>query len=118
MQGIVEGANVFDRMNNSSFVGTIRAGRHNGPLNDFLSRANKGVREMFNGPITYFSLPLETVDWTSFDFVGVDLYRDARIKDVYDKMVQKYFVHNKPVVIGEFGCCTYQERRSSGGRVS
>jgi len=108
MQGIVEGANFFERMNNSSFWKTIKSGKHNKPLNAFLVKARTAVREVFHGPIVYFSVPLEVVDWSSFDFVGVDLYRDARIKSMFDKMVRGYFAYNKPVVIGEFGCCTYR----------
>ncbi len=115
MQGIVEGANFLERMNNPSFWENIRAGKNNKPLNDFLSKANKNVREIFNGPLTYFSVPLETVNWNPFDFLGIDLYRDARIKDMYGKMVKGYLVHNKPVMIGEFGCCTYQGAEKLGG---
>ncbi len=115
MQGIVEGANVFERMNKPSFMETVRSGRHNGNLNAFLQKANKAVKEVFDGPVTYFSVSLETVDWAPFDFVGVDLYRDARTKDIYGKMVQRYKVYNKPVIIGEFGCCTYQGAEKLGG---
>ena len=70
MQGIVEGANVFERMNSPSFLENIRSGRHNGNLNAFLQKANKAVREVFNGPVTYFSVTLETVDWTVVRFHG------------------------------------------------
>jgi hypothetical protein len=115
MQGIVQGDNFFERMNNPSFWETIRAGKQNKPLNAFLSNANKSVREVFNGPLTYFSVPLEAIDWAPFDFVGVDFYRDARIKDVYGKMVKGYLVYNKPVLVGEFGCCTYQGAEQLGG---
>jgi hypothetical protein len=115
MHGITEGANFFERMNNPSFWENIRAGKHNNRLNSFLSKANKSVREVFHGPVTYFSVPLETVDWAPFDFVGVDLYRDARIKDVYGKMVKGYLTYNKPVLIGEFGCCAYQGAENLGG---
>ena len=58
---------------------------------------------------------LEKVDWSPFDFVGVDLYRDAKIKDVFEKMVRGYLVYDKPVVIGEFGCCTYRGADLLGG---
>lgn len=115
MHGIVKGDNVFDRMNDASFLETIRSGKHNERLSAFLVKASKAVREVFNGPLTYFSVPLETVDWTPFDFIGVDLYRDARIKDIYGKLVQKYLIYNKPVIIGEFGCCTYQGAEKLGG---
>ena len=115
MQGIVEGDNVFGRMNNPSFWGYIQAGKHNKPLNEFLSNANGITRNVFRGEVTYFSVPIETVDWSLFDFVGVDFYRDARIRDVYGKMAKGYLSFGKPVVIGEFGCCTYHGADLLGG---
>jgi hypothetical protein len=115
MQGIVEGKNVFDRMNAPSFWETIRAGKYNVSLNAFLERARVSAREAFKGPLTYFSLPFESVDWSQFDFMGVDHYRDARIRDIYGKMVSGYRAHGKPVLIGEFGCCTYKGAEMLGG---
>jgi hypothetical protein len=115
MGGIVEGKNVFDRMNAPSFWETVRTGRHNGPLNAFLKRAEEAAREVFEGPVTYFSVPLEAVDWSRFDFVGVDLYRDARIKETFGRIASGYLVHRKPVLIGEFGCCTYKGADMLGG---
>jgi hypothetical protein len=72
MQGIVEGRNVFDRMSAPSFWETIRAGTYNATLNAFLGGARVSAREAFKGPLTYFSLPFESVDWSQFDFTGVD----------------------------------------------
>ena len=115
MKGIVEGENIFQRMNNPSFWMTIQSGKHNEPLNAFLSKASSAVRKVFKGQVTYFSVPLEKVDWSPFDFVGIDLYRDSRIKDVFEKMVRGYLVYDKPVVIGEFGCCTYRGADLLGG---
>jgi len=115
MQGIVEGNNFFERMNNPSFWENVKAGKHNKPLNAFLAKGNEAVRQKFHGKVTYFSVPFETVDWSILDFVGVDLYRDARIKDMYGDLVKRFLVYNKPVVIGEFGCCTYQGAEKLGG---
>lgn len=107
-QGIVEGKNFMQRMNNPSFWMNIQSGKHNEPLNAFLAKACRAVRQTFKGKITYFSVPFEKVDWSLFDFVGVDLYRDARIKSIFDKMASGYLVYKKPVIIGEFGCCNYR----------
>jgi hypothetical protein len=115
MKGIVEGENFYQRMNNPTFWMTIQSGKHNEPLNAFLSKASSVVRQVFKGQVTYFSVPLEKVDWSPFDFVGVDLYRDSRIKDVFERMVRDYLVYDKPVVIGEFGCCTYRGADLLGG---
>ena len=106
--GIVEGDGVFDRMSRTSFWSVIGAGKHNGPLNAFLSKLCEVTREAFRGPLTYFSVPFEAVNWKPFDFVGVDHYRDARVKDTYGPMASKYGVFGKPVIIGEFGCCTFR----------
>jgi hypothetical protein len=45
MRGIVQGDNLFERMANPSFWGTVRSGAHNAPLNAFLSRAAAVVRQ-------------------------------------------------------------------------
>jgi len=115
MRGIVEGDNVFDRMSNPSFWQNVTAGRHNAPLNEFLAKANEAARKAFQGQVVYFSVPFEAVEWGAFDFVGVDHYRDARTKDLYGKMLSSYLAHDKPVVVGEFGCCTYQGAEKLGG---
>ncbi|HXW37519.1 MAG TPA: hypothetical protein VEJ36_06445 [Nitrososphaerales archaeon] len=115
MKGIVEGDNFFERLNNPAFWEIVRTGRHNASLNDFLGKSAKSVREVFHGQITYFSVPLEQVDWGPLDFVGVDFYRDSRIRDAYGEMVKSYKQHGKPVVIGEFGCCTYTGAEKLGG---
>ena len=115
MQGIVEGNNLLERMNNPLFWENVKTGRHNQSLNEFLGKANDAVRKVFHGKVTYFSVPLETVDWSRLDFVGLDLYRDARIRDSYGGLVKPYLVYNKPVIIGEFGCCTYQGAEKLGG---
>jgi len=115
MKGIVEGENFMQRMSNPSFWTNIQAGKHNEPLNAFLSEACRAVRKTFKGQVTYFSVPLERVDWSPFDFVGVDLYRDVRIKSIFDRMVKGCLAYKKPVVIGEFGCCTYRGADLLGG---
>lgn len=115
MRGIVAGDNFFERMNNPSFWENIKAGKHNPLLNNFLKNASDQTRQVFHGPLTYFSVPLETVDWSAFDFVGTDLYRDARIKNVYGEFVRAYAKYNKPIVIGEFGCCTFRGAEVLGG---
>jgi hypothetical protein len=116
MQGIVEGNNLLERMGHPAFWQQIKAGIHNKLLNAFLRDANKAVRQVFHGDVTYFSVPLEMVDWSLFDFVGVDMYREARIKDSYGELIKQFFAYHKPVIVGEFGCCTYQGAEKAGGR--
>jgi len=116
MSGIVEGGTFFERLHHPSFWEHIRSGAYNGPLNDFLDEANARVREVFRGSVTYASVPLEAVDWSRFDFVSLDLYRETRIRDQFGDIVRGYFAHDRPVAITEFGCCTYRGAADAGGR--
>jgi hypothetical protein len=116
MAGIVEGGSVFERLEHPHFWARIQAGEHNGPLNTFLAEAAERVRSVFHGPVTYASVPLETVDWSRFDVVSADLYRDARIKERFPGLLHRYFAHGRPVAITEFGCCTYRGAADAGGR--
>jgi hypothetical protein len=115
MQGILQGNNLIERMGNPAFRENIKTGAHNKPLNAFLAKANQDVREVFHGKVTYASVPLEAVNWNLFDYVCVDIYRDARIKDTFGRLLKPFFAHSKPVIITEFGCCTYQGAENVGG---
>jgi hypothetical protein len=115
MQGILEGQTLFDRLANPAFLEQIKSGRHNKPLNAFLASANKAVRQVFGGQVTYASAMLEAVDWSLFDFVCLDYYRDHRIKGAFVERLKPYLTHGKPVLITEVGCCTYQGAEDAGG---
>jgi hypothetical protein len=108
MQGILEGKNVTQRLGNSKARQRIMAGEHNGPLNAFLARAVAAVRREFKGELTYHSLIWEKVDWSLFDYVGVDHYRAKDIEDRYVEMLKPLFDSGKPVVVTEIGYGTYQ----------
>jgi hypothetical protein len=113
MQGIVRGRTITKRVTN--LFCDVKAGTHDQkPLNSFLARANNAVRRVFNGLVTYAALPFEAVDWNLFDFVGVDHYRDERVKERYVDMLEPFFAVGNPVVITEFGMRTYQGAGSSG----
>jgi hypothetical protein len=116
MAGIVEGGSVFERLEHPDFWERVRAGEHNGPLNAFLAEATGRVREVFHGAVTYASVPLETVEWNRFDFVSVDLYRGAELKERFTDVLNRYFASGRPVAITEFGCCTYRGAADAGGR--
>jgi hypothetical protein len=116
MQGLVEGSNVLDRLNRPSFWNVVRSGAPNERLNEFLARAVEAVCETYVGPLTYASVPFETVDWSRFDIVSVDLYRDARIRDRFIDILAPYLGFGLPVAITEFGCCTYHGAADAGGQ--
>jgi hypothetical protein len=106
---------VLERLENPSFWETVRSGAHNAPLNAFLSKANQAVRQHFKGKVSYASAPLETVGWGLFDFVCTDLYRDARTREIFASLLGRFFAYHRPVVITEFGCCTYRGAAGAGG---
>ena len=106
MKSIIPGKSFVSRLRNPKLFSVIKSGEHNKPLNAFLSKANAEARKVFGGKVTYASLIWEAVDWSLFDFVGVDHYRAERIKDKYIDMLKSAFAHGKPVVITEFGCST------------
>ncbi len=114
MRGVVPGSSVTKRLADPAVRQSIMAGSHNGPLNAFLARADAHIRRVFSGPLSYASLPWEAVDWSLFDFVGFDHYREARIKDRYDEMLQPLFGHGKPVIVTEFGMRAYRGAEDSG----
>lgn len=85
-------------------------------INDFLGKAAAVVREHFGGKVTYAAIPFEGVDWTLFDFVGVDLYRTAEIADRFRDGVRALVAQGKPVAITEFGSATYRGAGDRGAR--
>jgi hypothetical protein len=115
-QGFLPGTNVLERLAHPSLWATLKAGKHNPPLNAFLAATVSQVRNVFRGPVTYASVGLEAVDWTPFDFVGVDLYRETRMRDMYPKLIARYKGFGKPVANMEFGCCTFKGAEDLGGR--
>ncbi|MGH7692771.1 MAG: abortive infection protein [Candidatus Dormibacteria bacterium] len=114
MQGIVPGRD-FTARTREAFT-RVKAGDHsaNDRLNDFLGRASTAVRGVYHGPLTYASLIWEEVDWDRFDLIGVDHYRDARVKDRYAEMVQPLLALGKPVINTEFGMRTYRGAEGDG----
>jgi hypothetical protein len=114
-QGMMEGKNIFDRISRPSFLRDVMTGRQNGPLNVYLSNLSEAARRSFRGPLTYCSLPFEAVDWKPFDFVAVDHYRDAQNRASYGQIIRKYSAFGKPVIVGEFGCCTFRGADLLGG---
>jgi hypothetical protein len=81
----------------------------------FLHAAADMARSTFHGQVTYASGMWETVDWSLFDIVGVDAYRDAGNRATYPETLRALARHHRPVVITEFGCATYRGAADAGG---
>jgi hypothetical protein len=117
--GFVPGANYHERiqtmMNPALLLGqSLNPEELEQRFVAFLERAVAAVRKSFAGPVTYASGPWENVDWNQFDIVGVDHYRDAGNRDSYREQLRGYFAHDRPVVVTEFGCCTYRGAQDRG----
>jgi hypothetical protein len=117
MRGIVPGDTLAERIARPDLGRLLRAAQSQQRLNRFLARAAAAVRADFDGQVTYCALPTEQVDWRAFDVAGVDLYRDASTRPYFGRVVQLFRnrAGGRPLIIGEFGCCTYQGAADQGG---
>jgi hypothetical protein len=117
MRGIIPGDTVPARIARPDLGDLLRAEKTQELLNAFLGRAATAARAEFGGPIAYCALLTEQVDWTRFDVAGVDLYRDKFIRPHFARAVQVFRnkAAGRPLIIGEFGCCTYQGAADQGG---
>jgi hypothetical protein len=93
-------------------------------LRRFLRRLAGVARSRFGGPISYGAGDWERPDWSVFDVVGLDAYREAsnqwRFADDIRSTVQRHHAAGRPVVVFEFGACTYRgasARASQGASV-
>ena len=84
-------------------------------LDVFLSRCEAAVSAHFEGATTYSSGEWETVDWSRFDFAGIDLYRDRYNVDWFADPLRALAASGKPVIVTEFGCCTFVGAEDYGG---
>jgi hypothetical protein len=118
MQGILPGRDFMKRISNplSLWWNLKIRGNHNRPLRAFLAKSNSAVRQVFKGLVTYAAAPIEQVDWALFDYVCLDYYREARVRDSYAERLKRHFAHGKPVIITEVGCCTYRGAEDKGAR--
>lgn len=117
MRGIIPGDTVPERIARPDLYSFLRTQAAQESLNQFLARAAAAVRPVFGGQITYCALMTEQVDWTRFDVAAVDMYRDKLTRPRFGRAVQVFRdkAGGRPLVVGEFGCCTYQGAADRGG---
>lgn len=84
-------------------------------LNRLLGRLIETARARFRGPLTYGSGTWESVDWAPFDMIGVDYYFDISTRADYRGGLRALRAWGKPVLVTEFGCCSYRGAREQGG---
>lgn len=81
-------------------------------LRRLLKGLARDARERFAGPISYGAGEWEHPDWSEFDVVGLDRYREDnnawRFEDDLRTIVDRAHALGKPVYVFEFGTCTYR----------
>jgi hypothetical protein len=113
-EGIVPGKTFVQRIANLS-QGKVDFAAAERRLNAFLARAAVTARRHFDGPLTYAAAEFEAVDWSRFDLVGLDYYAFHRDRAGHTRTLRPYRRWRKPIVICEFGCCTYRGAPRRGG---
>jgi hypothetical protein len=111
VRGLVPGKRLADRLARIKADPSLL---HNGDLPRYLTALAAELRPVFGGALTYASLSCEQPDWRSFDIVGVDHYRDDRVKDRYLEMLEPHLGTGRPVVVSEVGMRTYAGASGSG----
>lgn len=79
----------------------------NARLRTFLHELATLARARFAGPLSYGAGEWESVDWSAFDVVGLDLYREASNRSRFEDDLRAHVRRGKPVYVFEFGCCAY-----------
>ena len=90
-------------------------------LNAVLADLAAIVRQHFKGRQTYSAAIFEEVDWSIFDFVGTNYYRERQTDEEYIAGLDYFAGFGKPIAVLEFGCCAYEGaalRGSRGWRIS
>jgi hypothetical protein len=114
-RGIVPGRSFAHRGQRLPRLIGKRKPRFDKALDQLLDRLVTALRESYSGPVTYGAGDWESVDWSRFDYVGLDTYRDDYNAQVYIEQVRRHVAGGKPVLITEFGCCAYRGAAERGG---
>ncbi|WP_055414010.1 MULTISPECIES: hypothetical protein [Streptomyces] len=112
--GIVPGDNTLERIQNI-LSGNYDPEKMARRLGEFTARAAKVGRSVFKGRMTYGAAQDEEVDWNLFDMVSVDYYSYFPNRADYVRELTPFLRWNKPVVISEFGTCTFKGAPEQGG---
>lgn len=59
-------------------------------LGKFFEKVIPGIREVFGGRVTYTTVTLEPIDWTPFDIVGLDAYKNTNTIPAFMKDLKSY----------------------------
>ncbi|NKI42284.1 abortive phage infection protein [Streptomyces physcomitrii] len=112
--GIVPGANALERIENLT-QGNFDPVMMRKRLRAFIAKSAKTARSVFGGRITYGAAEGDEVDWSLFDLVSVNYYAYFPHRADHVRELRTYQRWGKPVVVSEFGTCTYRGAPEKGG---
>jgi len=113
--GIVPGATFFERVEYLT-KGEFDMAELQRKFRAFTARMVKVARSNFKGRITYGAASdLERVDWSLFDLVGLDYYSYHADRAGHTQELAPFRRWGKPILILEFGCCTFTGAAELGG---
>jgi hypothetical protein len=113
--GIVPGKDFYERMA-YLMKGEFDFAELQRKLGVYVAKAVAVARRNFHGPITYGAASdLERIDWSQFDIVGLDYYSYHQDPAEHSKELAPFRKWNKPILILEFGCCTFTGAPGVGG---
>jgi hypothetical protein len=113
--GIVPGANFFERVEYLT-KGGFDLRELQRKLRAYTAKAVAVARGNFRGRITYGAASdLEEIDWSLFDIVGLDYYSYHQDRAAHTKELAPFRRWGKPIMILEFGCCTFTGAPELGG---
>lgn len=113
--GIIPGADFFERV---AYLekGDFDMAELQRRLDVYLAKSVAVARSNFNGRITYGAASdLERVDWSRFDIVGLDYYSYHERREDHTAELARFRRWGKPILILEFGCCTFTGAPELGG---
>ena len=113
--GIIPGADFFERV---AYLekGEFDMAELQRRFRAFTAQMVKVARSNFQGRITYGAAhDLERVDWSLFDIVGLDYYSYHADPAGHTEELAPFRRWNKPIMILEFGCCTFTGAAELGG---
>ncbi len=113
--GIVPGADFFERVAYLT-AGEFDMAELQRKFRAFTAQMVKVARRNFHGRITYGAAhDLEDVDWSLFDIVGLDYYSYHEDPAGHTKELAPFRRWGKPILVLEFGCCTFTGAPELGG---
>lgn len=116
--GIIPGDTFLERIENIASLPETEWPQVVRRFREFLARAVEVSRREFRGRITYGAAAgadASWTDWSLFDVVGLDYYAHYDTDAEYTPDLDQYRRWNKPVMVLEFGCCTFTGAAKAGG---